>query len=271
MSEEMTHTTPPKGVMSWLVTPIFILVFFSILLVFHPIIVICHAFSPKASKYALDRMNLSILLAIRYIAGTTFHVRIHGNLPKGEPLVFVSNHQSMYDICLIMWNLRQYKVNFISKKELGRWFPSISFALRNMGSVLIDRNDRIRSVERIEQMGGSLGPDVAACIFPEGTRGRTGELRPFKAAGFAALTKNAPNARIVPIAIRGSWELLAFNLLPIPYGRNVYLDVFPPIDPKSSPKETLRSAERIVRMTVQGERINQGPPKEGTVEESSAI
>lgn len=257
--------------MSWLVTPIFIVVFFSILLVFHPIIVIAHLLSKEASKYALDRMNLAILLAIRYIAGTTFHVQRHGELPKDQPLILVSNHQSMYDIPLIMWHLREYKVGFISKKELGRWFPSISFALRNLGSVLIDRGDRIKSIELIEGMGTHLSPGMAACIFPEGTRGRTGELRPFKAAGFSALTKNVENACIVPVAIRGSWELLAYNLLPIPFGRDVYLDIYPPIERKTTPKQTLREVEKIVRGTVVGEALPSPTTEEGTVEESSAV
>jgi 1-acyl-sn-glycerol-3-phosphate acyltransferase len=64
-------------------------------------------------------------------------------VPKNVPIIFVSNHQSMYDIINDLV-LRRFHCKFVSKKELGQGIPSISFNLRHGGSALIDRKDRNR-------------------------------------------------------------------------------------------------------------------------------
>ena len=56
-----------------------------------------------------------------------------------QPYIIVCNHQSLYDIPPLIWYLRQIHPKFISKKELGRGIPSVSFNLRHGGSLLIDR------------------------------------------------------------------------------------------------------------------------------------
>jgi 1-acyl-sn-glycerol-3-phosphate acyltransferase len=43
-------------------------------------------------------------------------------VPKNVPIIFVSNHQSMYDIIAMIWFLRRFHCKFVSKKELGKVF-----------------------------------------------------------------------------------------------------------------------------------------------------
>ena len=62
------------------------------------------------------------------------------NLTTGKPLIIVANHQSTYDIPPIIWHLKKFHPKFISKKQLGRGIPGVSYNLRNGGSVLIDRS-----------------------------------------------------------------------------------------------------------------------------------
>jgi 1-acyl-sn-glycerol-3-phosphate acyltransferase len=160
----------------------------------------------------------------------------------------------MYDIPMTMWECRRQNVGYIAKKELGRWIPSISFALRRLGSVLIDRKDAAQAVRDIEQFGRvkDAACEVAA-IFPEGTRARDGVMKRFKPTGLKALLRSMPNAMIQPLAIRGNWELLRYKFLPIPYGTSIELEFLPPIEREGrSDDELVSEIEGVVRRAVVG-------------------
>ena len=125
-------------VLSWLCTIPYTVVFVLILVVSHPIHVLAALCGRRAHKRALDLMNLCIIWNIRLLTGARYKVVGQPTLPTDRPVLIVSNHQSMYDIPMIMWECRKKEVGFVAKKELGRFIPSISFALRRLGSVLID-------------------------------------------------------------------------------------------------------------------------------------
>ncbi len=215
----------------WLVTLPYTVTFIGILVFFHPIHLLAACISRKLHKQALDLMNISIILNIRFMAGARYRVIGKPYLPEGRPVIIVSNHQSMYDIPMTMWECRQQHVGYIAKKELGRWIPSISLALRRLGSVLIDRRDAAQAVRDIEQFGRTKDAacEVAA-IFPEGTRARDGVMKRFKPTGVKALLRSMPHAVIQPVAIRGNWELLRYHFFPIPYGTTIELEFLPPVE-----------------------------------------
>jgi 1-acyl-sn-glycerol-3-phosphate acyltransferase len=91
-------------------------------------------------------------LFIKFTAllGTSYKFENIERLPKNAPIIFVSNHQSMYDIIAMIWFLRRFHCKFVSKKELGKGIPSISYNLRNGGSVLIDRKDPKQAIPAIK-------------------------------------------------------------------------------------------------------------------------
>ena len=130
--------------------------------------------------------------------------------------------------------------------------PSISFALRNMGSVLIDRTDQTQAIASIEQFAQqTAAKHHAAVIFPEGTRARDGVMKNFKSAGLITLMKNMPDAEVIPIAINGSWELVRYNLLPVPFGRTVTFTVLPAITVAGrAGKEVVKDCERAIRKAI---------------------
>jgi 1-acyl-sn-glycerol-3-phosphate acyltransferase len=137
----------------------------------------------------------------------------------------------MYDIPMIMWECRSREVGFISKKELGRWIPSISFALRRLGSVLIDRKDAAQAVRDIEAFGREKDAErQIAVIFPEGTRARDGVVKKFKATGVNALLRSMPHAIVQPVAVKGNWELLRYHFWPIPWGTSIELEFLEPLN-----------------------------------------
>jgi 1-acyl-sn-glycerol-3-phosphate acyltransferase len=61
-----------------------------------------------------------------------------------------------------------------------------------------------------------------------------------------------PSALIQPIAIRGNWELLRNNFLPLPFGTSIEVEFLPPIEPGSrDAEEVLGEAERLIRRSVE--------------------
>jgi 1-acyl-sn-glycerol-3-phosphate acyltransferase len=216
----------------WAITLPYTVFFIGILVLFHLPSLVAALVSRRLHKHVLDLMNISIVWNIRITTGARYRVIGAPTLPPGRPILLVSNHQSMYDIPMMMWECRSQNVGFVAKRELGRWIPSISLALRRLGSVLIDRKDAVQAVQQIERWGAAKNAAAeAAAIFPEGTRARDGVMKRFKATGLKALLRSMPNALIQPVAIRGNWELLQHHFLPVPYGTSIELEFLPPLEP----------------------------------------
>ena len=237
---------------SWLFTPFYIFVFISLLVVFHIVQLGAAVFGKRAQKCALDIMNLCIIWNIRILAGAKFSYIGRPMLPGERSVIIVSNHQSMYDIPMIMWACRSREVGFIAKRELGKWIPSISLALRTLGSVLIDRKDAKASLQAIEDFGRAKeAAKQVAAIFPEGTRARDGVMKGFRQSGFVTLAAAMPSALIQPVAIRGNWRILRYNFNPVPFGTTVEVEFLQPIDPQSRPPaEVLAEVESVIRAAV---------------------
>jgi 1-acyl-sn-glycerol-3-phosphate acyltransferase len=233
-------------VIDWLITPAYVVLFFSILVIFHPIHAVATCFSKRLHKQLLDLMNICIVLNIRFTTGARYRVIGAPALPANRSVIIVSNHQSMYDIPMIMWECRSREVGFIAKRELGRWIPSISMALRRLGSVLIDRKDAAVAVRQIQAFGREKERlHQVAAVFPEGTRARDGVMKRFKTTGLKALLETMPSAIVQPVAIRGNWQLLQFNFWPVPFGTSIELEFLEPIEPEG------RDAQEIACLVEQ--------------------
>ena len=164
-----------------------------------------------------------------------------------EKLIIVANHQSMYDIPPIIWHLRAYHPKFVSKKELGKGIPSVSFNLRHGGSVLIDRKDRRQALKAIAGLGAYIErTGRSAVIFPEGTRSRDGNPKPFRMIGLKALMENAPSAYILPVSINNSWKMLRYGKFPLGLGNHLKFKVHPPVPVKGFTEQTLMRIEKQI-------------------------
>jgi len=182
-----------------------------------------------------------------HILGTRYAFPSPKNLPKDKPLIIISNHQSMYDIPPIIWHMRAYHPKFVSKKELGKGIPSVSYNLRHGGSVLIDRKDSKQAIEEISKLGSYIEQhNRSAVIFPEGTRSRTGHPKKFQTTGLKILLKKAPSAVVVPISINNSWKLLRYGKFPYGLGVHMTFTVHEPIENKGDLDQLIAIAEEKV-------------------------
>ena len=242
-----------RKAIGWLLTPLHLVVFMAVLLVFHVAQMVALVFGYAAHKRVADYLNLGVLASLK-VLGARVDLDCAQTLPSGLPLIVVANHQSMYDIPMLGWMLREHHPKFVAKIELARGLPSISYNLRHGGSVLIDRGDARGAMRAIQKFGKTVEEHrYAACIFPEGTRARDGVMKEFNHAGLLALIRTTPSAVIVPVAIDGSWELMRYRMRPVPFGVRVRCTVLAPVFQNEFPvKEIGRIAEQRIRASLEG-------------------
>jgi 1-acyl-sn-glycerol-3-phosphate acyltransferase len=241
-----------EKIISYPLTFIFALFFLLTLLIFHPIQWICfNVFGYQAHKKSVDYMNF-LLTKTTNILGTTYSFKNRELIPKGVPIIFVANHQSLYDIVGIIWYLRDFHAKFVSKKELGKGIPSVSYNLRHGGSVLIDRKDSKQALSKIKELAEYIEKNKrSAVIFPEGTRSKTGVPKKFAESGLKILCKYAPSAYIVPITINNSWKMLKFGDFPMGLGSKLEFIIHEPIAVKEYPfEEIIQKTENTVIQAI---------------------
>ena len=238
-----------KKILSYILTPLYYATFAILLLVFHPVQIICRKIGGYNShKKSVDILNLFVFKSLK-IMGAKFLIRGCYNLPTDRPLIIVSNHQSFNDISPIYWLFRKNHPKFISKLELAKNIPSISYNLRHSGAALIDRKKGGQSVKEIIKLGRLIEKNnYSACIFPEGTRTKTGKLKIFHPGGIKTLLKAAPSALIVPFVIDGNFNLYKYGNFPISFGETLKYTVLEPIEPKNqSAEELIVRVEGVIR------------------------
>nr|WP_062057516.1 lysophospholipid acyltransferase family protein [Aquimarina longa] len=240
-----------KKVLRYPLSIVFYLFFGLTLVIFHPLQWLgAKLGGASGHRGVVNIMNLCLLRCLHTL-GVTFSFKNKYSLPKNQPLILVSNHQSMFDIPMISWYLRKYKPKFISKIELGKGIPSISFNLRHGGNVLIDRKNPKQSIPALSEFGKFIKKNnFSAVIFPEGTRSKDGKLKSFAPTGLKILFKNAPNALIVPITINNSWKLVRLGNFPMEIGVHMTLEVLEPMSIDKVPEILLEKIEERITLAV---------------------
>lgn len=122
------------------------------------------------------------------------------NIDPGQPAVYMSNHQSVFDIAAIIATL-PVSFRFVAKRELT-WIPLFGWALAAGGHVIVDRANRERSVQSLERAAEQVRNGTNVIIFPEGTRSPTGRIREFKSGGFHLVLR--AGVPVIPVSVSGS-------------------------------------------------------------------
>ena len=170
------------------------------------------------------------LLKVFAISGVDVEFEGREGFAERGGFLFISNHQSMFDVPIFGGALTENYPKYVAKRELAKGIPSVSLNLKRGGNALIDRGDRAQAIEAIAELGRTCEErNVSAVIFPEGTRSRDGSLGSYRTAGAIALLAAAPNLAVIPTVVDGSWKVFKNNMLPIPYGTKVRVRFGEPI------------------------------------------
>ncbi|MEQ8196670.1 MAG: lysophospholipid acyltransferase family protein [Clostridiaceae bacterium] len=169
-----------------------------------------YAFIRKRSgeKAAMKYRDMAVLRWAEVTVKTVgLKVEVNGreNIPAGA-CVFISNHQSLLDIPVLLYSV-QRTVGFIAKKELLK-VPVIGFWIR-LCCVAIDREDARAAVNVINAGADNVLNGLDMAIFPEGTRAKDGVMKEFKKGSVKLATK--AKAPIIPVTIDGTYKGYELN------------------------------------------------------------
>jgi 1-acyl-sn-glycerol-3-phosphate acyltransferase len=137
----------------------------------------------------------------------TTGVRVHvvglERVVRNQTYVFVSNHQSIYDIPVIFASL-PFQLRIIAKESLGR-VPFLGWHLRRAGHLLVDRTRPDRA-GILSQWRALVSDRLSLIVFPEGTRSQDGRVGRFRAGSFMLALE--AGLTVVPLAVSGSRHVM---------------------------------------------------------------
>ncbi|MBI9081989.1 MAG: 1-acyl-sn-glycerol-3-phosphate acyltransferase [Desulfobacterales bacterium] len=178
---------------------------------------------------------------------TPMQVTVHGleHIDRRQSYVIASNHQSHFDI-LVIYGWMGIDPMWVMKQEL-RKIPIFGLACEKVGMIFIDRSNTETAVRSLKTAKTRVVNGSSVIFFPEGTRSRDGNLRPFKKGAFKmALDLELP---ILPVTILGTRNILPPDSLSLFPGR-VEMTIHPPVDISGYTGETLPGLMEAIRRQI---------------------
>lgn len=188
------------------------------------------------SAWALKRLKHS---------GATVHIYGAENLPKDYNAVFISNHQSNFDIALFMSHVATPK-GFVSKAEMAK-VPLLKQWMEHIHCIFMDRSTLKGAASAIVEGIKVIKEGHSLVIFPEGTRSQCDKMGEFKAGSFKLATK--PKVPIIPVTINGSYRLMEGNGGKVKPA-TVELYIHPAIETAGLSKEELNALPETVQSII---------------------
>jgi len=173
-------------------------------------------------------------------AGVKVVVRNPERVSRTESRVYVSNHVSWFEIFALATVIDRYR--FVAKKEIQR-VPLFGKAAGEVAAIYIERNNRKAAFSSYEEAAKRIKGGLNVAVYPEGTRGRSYELRPFKKGPFVlAIAAQVP---IVPLISWGSREVQAKGEIAIHSG-TIELTFLEPVETKGMTYEDRDALVEVV-------------------------
>ncbi|HSC38924.1 MAG TPA: lysophospholipid acyltransferase family protein [Chitinophagaceae bacterium] len=183
----------------------------TMLLFIIPCVFIYYQSEPKRTYrfVALSRIWMGIYMPL---IGCPVRIRGREHFAKGANYIVVCNHNSLIDVPITTPGIPGGNKT-IAKVEMAKT-PLFGMMYR-IGSVLVDRKSEASRRESYMQMKEVLDMGLHMCLYPEGTRNKTGE--PLKAFHNGAFKLAADTGKaIIPAILFNTKKVL-------PAGRTFYL------------------------------------------------
>jgi len=132
-----------------------------------------------------------------------FTIEGRSRIRRKQPYIIVSNHQSQLDILAAFRLFVPFK--WVSKAEVFR-LPFIGWNMVLNGYIRLVRGDKQSIRNMMTACEAALQKGCSIFMFPEGTRSRTGILKPFKPGAF--ILAHRMKLPLLPVVINGTREAL---------------------------------------------------------------
>lgn len=216
----MLYSGFSKGVFAVLRTFVFYLFFFPWTLIATCLALLISPFGPERMHFVIRFWGRSCL----FLAGLKVQIQGIKNIPFTSSAIYVSNHQSNFDIPIIYAGL-PIQFRWMAKQEMFR-IPLFGLAMKLAGLIPIDRSNRRTTMHSIIAAAQRIKEGASVVIFPEGTRTPDGQLQEFKKGALLIAAK--AQAPVVPIVIHGSYQLQPKDRWKINSGL-LKMEILPPI------------------------------------------
>ena len=204
------------------------------------------------TAYAIWLLPDSLLRFVLWLAThTIYRIRVEGreNIPETGGALFVCNHMSFVDACLLIASTDR-PVRFLMYKGIYD-LPYVKPFARMIGVIPISSEQRPREMlHSLRAATNAIKSGEVVCIFAEGQITRIGQLLPFR-RGMQRIMKGV-DAPIVPVNLDGVWgSVFSFERgrflwkLPrtIPYP--VTVSFGKPLPPTAEPFEVRRAVQEL--------------------------
>lgn len=204
---------------------------------------------PEKAYEKAYRLVKGFFGGVMFFAGCRRTIIGREKIPTDEPVLFVGNHRSYFDI-LSCHNSVGFPVGFMSKDSIKK-IPLLYLYMDDIGCTYLDRTDFKKGLETINRTADIIQSGHSMMVFPEGTRNHGEELLPFKDGAFK-ITQKA-GCPIVPVSICGTDQIMEANKHHMIHKHKVIIEFCDPINitglkPKER-KEILETIPGIIQKT----------------------
>lgn len=204
----------------------------------------------KFNQDLKDRSSIRIVQwafrRILFLCGTKITVIGEENVPKNEPVLYIGNHRSYFDV-VITYARVPGLCGYISKKEIER-IPLLNVWMRYLHCLFLDRNNIKEGLSVILAAINKVKSGISICVFPEGTRNNTSEdFLPFHGGSLKIAEKG--DCAIIPMALNHTDDIFEAHL---PWIRktHIVLEYCKPIYPKDLSREERKKLSDIVENVI---------------------
>lgn len=164
---------------------------------------------------------------------------------KGQATILMCNHSSAYDIPLGFKAFPDHSIRMLAKRELSK-IPLLGKGMSAAEFPFVDRKNRYQAIKDLAYAQELMESGIIIWIAPEGTRSKDGKLAPFKKGAF--ITAIQAKATIIPIGIRGAFNILPARSFRINLKQKAEIHIGKPID---ASQFTIQNKEELVNQTFQ--------------------
>lgn len=209
---------------------------------------IIKAINPRLAHKIAQNIVVVVFRMWLLISGAKYTVYGLENVPTDEPVLFIANHRSFFDI-ILGYAYVPTLTSFVSKKSI-RKFPCIAQWMYFLSCLFLDRDDIKSGLEMIKS-AISLVENEGYSIFisPEGTRNNTDELLPFKEGSFKIATRT--NCKIVPVCYTNTEKIFEDHLPWVRKTESVTMEFGKPIDVSKLDRDAKKHLGATVRDIIQ--------------------
>lgn len=202
-------------------------------------------------KYASDLVALRLVQwafkVMLWIAGTKQIVIGEENVPKNQPVLYIPNHRSYFDI-LLTYSRVPGLTGYIAKDSMLR-YPLLRDWMKKLHCLFLNRANPREGLKTILEGIENIKNGISVCIFPEGTRNKVDtEMLPFHEGSLKIAEKTG--CLIIPVALTNTAEIFE-NHMPWIHSCKVVIEYGTPIDPKALSREEKKHLGAYCRDRIQ--------------------